>query len=283
VNGFLHRLVQRVLDPAAAIQPMRANPFDSQEAPEITNAGAVGNGAVYPDVTRADGSTASQVHAHVHLNQQVVRQVDVVHTELLRSVEHEKFTDRLSAFTSSPDEPRISGQPLSQRPSQQPSQPQWQDGAYIAESPSSVLPTISEGAKFEGAVSGASEPGMWHAQTPPFRHERATVQARIPLEAPQSIRAAVSPPICIDAVNAERSLPPPSKLTPLLATPSLGSSARVAEPELYRDVHVTIGRVEIRAVVAPATGVAPAGNKAPRKKSALSLSDYLSRRGEGGR
>lgn len=77
-------------------------------------------------------------------------------------------------------------------------------------------------------------------------------------------------------ISAAPVAPPPRDVPPRAAPSAPGRAAVNAEPT----VQVTIGRVEIRAVVAPAA--LPAGKRTAQAKPVLSLTDYLERRGGGG-
>jgi hypothetical protein len=83
--------------------------------------------------------------------------------------------------------------------------------------------------------------------------------------------------VVVRAPGSDRADPAKAILAPRLPQHPLpaatqASNANPSEPV----VHVTIGRVEIRAVPAP-----PAPKRAAPTKPALSLSDYLQRRGGG--
>jgi hypothetical protein len=104
---------------------------------------------------------------------------------------------------------------------------------------------------------------------------RPVIQVVRPVEAPSAIprpRAAATTTAEPEAGSA--SSPPP-------AAPALAPSLRVRRPEAHRakatppDVHITIGRVEIRAVAAIA---APERQAKPAPRPVESLADYLARR-----
>jgi hypothetical protein len=106
----------------------------------------------------------------------------------------------------------------------------------------------------------------------------ANTQKRAAAES--ELRTLASPPHEFRSAPREEASPPAQAiLTPRLQQQPLVQSvqptpANPAEPV----VHVTIGRVEIRAVAAPA-----ATKRSTQSKPALSLSDYLDRRSGGQR
>jgi hypothetical protein len=127
-----------------------------------------------------------------------------------------------------------------------------------------------------------------HAPTDPAFMPRVHVPGRLATQptpenretrrdARPDVRSAHLGPVVRDGVEStvpDVSLaPPPAVLVPRLLQPAQPVIPKPAEPV----IHVTIGRVEIRAVSAPA------GPERPKpSKPALSLSDYLHRRSGGG-
>ncbi|TGX52352.1 hypothetical protein E5A73_16290 [Sphingomonas gei] len=84
--------------------------------------------------------------------------------------------------------------------------------------------------------------------------------------------AAASPPPAAAPVAPDA--PPPSAAAPVLTVPQVMPPEPVVQPQLP-DVHISIGRVEVRAAGAPP---APPPREAGRKAEPLSLDAYLNRR-----
>jgi hypothetical protein len=103
----------------------------------------------------------------------------------------------------------------------------------------------------------------------PVRLEEPRIVAPIARETAPTLALQSAAPLVVPAAA------PSPAATPMLATPQVTlPEPAPAQPQLP-DVHISIGRVEVRAAAAPPR---PAQREAPARSETLSLDAYLSRR-----
>lgn len=281
--GFLTHLVQRTLAASPVLAPRLSGryegPREASESPLPSDAAAVSGTPV-----RVQGPASTQAESPAMPGP---REARARHARMMDPNDLEQVSEimpmRIGATLLEPPEvavmPRLDVPPPTPRPARH-------DGAPHVQDP--PAPQAAAEAPARGTRTSVQDVAPFQPSSPqPQPHE---VEAR----ALQPVVSTNARPAPASDVNASRSSVVPSVDASPQPQPRGAQTGMLVEPRLPGDsdhqrqpaqapaaptVHVTIGRIELRAA-APAAAPAPSRNAG--KAPALSLSDYLERRAKAG-
>lgn len=284
MEGFLTHLVQRTLAASPVLAPRLSGryegPREASESPLPPDAEAVSG----PQV-RVQGPAGTQAESPAMPGS---REARARHARMMAPNDLEQVPEsmpmRIGATLLEPPEvsvmPRLDAPPPSPRPARD-------DGApHVQGAPA---PWADAEAPARGTRTDVQDVAPFQPSSPQLQpHD---VESRI---APQRVVPTGARPAPAPDVNASRSSVVPSVDASPQPQPRGAQTGMLVEPRLPGDsdhqrhpaqapaaptVHVTIGRIELRAA---ASAAAPAPSRNAGKAPALSLSDYLERRAKAG-
>lgn len=283
MNNYLENLVLRTLDLAPVAKPRLASLFES---PAVVGGGAAGTTA-REEISSAEPAQPHEVRGP--MSQEVLATIHVVqarpekgegesspaaHTD----VNDGKSVERREVMPVSATAVKSAVKTESQI-SDAPKQPIEAQTPPVAKAPFEVR---SEPKQEKASIAdniAATESGLWRKleprvrqvvwdELPPLRSSRENAGQEIPAIQPQVVKA-VSPPSKKDSL-----------VPPVPARPVITQAPAVVAPAAP-EITVTIGRVDVRAVV---SATAQTGRRAgARSLSPTSLDQYLKERSEGRR
>ena len=285
VTGFAHRLAGRE-DPAATIRPAVASLYDptpSAPAGLDVSSETAGSGTVPGPTPRTPGAPASPARWALLARQAHEGSGPEAATRPAHPYPGQGHPDQADRDQVRPAHP-YPGQGHPDQADRDQVPPAWthRDQAQSPLIPDSAAPGAAAvprhraGQRAQPAGVPLPRPPSWGLQGDPPRPEPASaaIQAAHPV---RSESPGLPPSPAFPAVHPAR---PGSGPTPDAARPGWRASWRGDQPQAEPgppDVHITIGRIEVRAVTEP-TAVA---RQEPRRPGSPSLQDYL--RGRDGR